>query len=211
MINAIWLGLVLSAIVLSIINGTTTAVVTSITASCQSAIQIGMTLAGVMTLWLGLMRLAEQSGLIQRLARLISPVMRRLFPNVPPKHPAMGAMMMNISANMLGIGNAATPFGLRAMEQLQKLNPYPAIATNAMCTFLTINTSSVQLIPVTAIAILAATGDPHPTVIIVPTLLATGFSTVVGVSVAKLLAKLSYFAPQPPQDNSSCPAPTLAP
>ena len=195
MVNVIWIGLVISSIILSIINGTTTAVVNSITQSCHTAIQIGITLSGIMTLWLGLMRVAEKSGLIRIIAKLINPVMRRLFPKVPSNHPAMGAMMMNISANMLGIGNAATPFGLRAMKQLQTLNSIPNTATNAMCTFLTINTSSVQLIPVTAIAILAATGDPHPTSIIFPTLIATGCSTVVGISAAKCLAKLRFFNP----------------
>ena len=194
MINIIWLTLVLSSIVISIVNGTTSAVVTSITQSCQTAIHIGMTLAGVMTLWLGLMRVAEKSGLIQLIAKAIKPIMKFLFPKIPADHPAIGAMTLNISANMLGIGNAATPFGLRAMTQLQKLNPFPKIASNAMCTFLTINTSSVQLIPVTAMAILAATGDPHPSQIIFPTLLATSCSTLVGILVAKLLAKLPYFA-----------------
>ena len=197
MINFIWLSLVLSSIVLSILNGSTTAVVNSITQSCQTAIQIGITLAGVMTLWLGLMRVAEKAGLIEQLAKLLHPLLRHLFPSIPKNHPAMGAMVMNIAANMLGIGNAATPFGLKAMKELQKLNPNNHVATNAMCTFLTINTSSVQLIPVTAIAILAATGDPTPTDIIFPTLIATSLSTLVGVSIAKLLEKSALFVKQP--------------
>ena len=112
-----------------------------------------------MALWLGVMRLAERAGLIQQLARGLRPVMRRLFPDVPPDHPAMGSMLMNMAANMLGLGNAATPLGLRAMRDLETLNPHPGTATNAMCTFLAINTSSVQLIPTTAIAILVAAGS----------------------------------------------------
>ena len=193
MINVIWIGLILISILLGVINGTTTQVVASVTTSCKTAIDITISLVGVMTLWLGLMRVAESAGLIKVLARFISPILTRLFPDVPKDHPAMGSMIMNIAANMLGIGNAATPFGLRAMENLQKLNPMPKVATNAMCTFLTINTSSVQLVPVTAIAILAATGDPNPTSIIFPTLLATSCSTIVGVTAARLLAKLPFF------------------
>ena len=105
------------------------------------------------------MRLAERAGLVQRMARGLRPVMRRLFPDVPADHPAMGSMLMNMAANMLGLGNAATPLGLRAMRDLETLNPRPGMATNAMCTFLAINTSSVQLIPATAIAILVAAGS----------------------------------------------------
>src|SRR5436190_1036549 len=107
-----------------------------------------------MALWLGVMRLAERAGLVQKIARALRPIMRRLFPDVPGEHPAMGAMLMNMAANMLGLGNAATPLGLRAMRDLESLNPHPGTATNAMCTFLAINTASVQLIPTTAIALL---------------------------------------------------------
>lgn len=193
MLNAIWMGLIVFSVVLSFFNGTTSAVVNSIVPSCKTAVNIALGLIGVMTLWLGIMRIAEKAGLVRLLARALSPIMRRLFKDVPEDHPAMGAMLLNISANMLGLGNAATPFGLRAMEQLQKLNNLSPTATNAMCTFLTINTSSVQLIPATAIAILAATGDPNPTAIIFPALLATTFSTLIGVVAVKLLEKLPLY------------------
>jgi spore maturation protein A len=115
--------------------------------------------------------------------------MRRLFPDVPPEHPAMGAMILNVSANVLGLGNAATPLGLKAMEELQKLNPRPAVATDAMVLFLTINTASVQLIPTTVIALRAAAGAPRPSDIVGATLLATIVATTVGVLAAKLLAR----------------------
>jgi len=189
MVNVIWIGMIVLSIILSIVNGTTTQVVQSVTTSCKTAVDIALGLVGVMALWLGLMRVAEKAGLITLFSRAIGPLLRRLFPEVPKDHPAMGAMIMNISANMLGIGNAATPFGLRAMEHLQALNTDTKSATNAMCTFLAINTSSVQLVPVTAIAILAATGDPNPTSIIFPALLATSCSTIAGITAVKLLEK----------------------
>src|SRR6266567_2851935 len=118
-----------------------------------------------MALWLGIMRLAERAGLVQRIAYGLRPLMVRLFPDVPPDHPAMGSMLMNMAANMLGLSNAATPLGIRAMKDLDSLNPRPGTATNAMCTFLAINTSSIQLIPVTAVGILAANRSNNPTVI----------------------------------------------
>jgi spore maturation protein A len=193
MLNFIWLGLILSSIILGAINGKLNAVVMSITQSCHLAVTVALALIGVMSLWLGIMRVAEKAGLIRLFARFLSPLLCRLFPEVPKDHPAMGAMVMNISANMLGIGNAATPFGLRAMEELQKLNPTAGRATNAMCTFLAINTSSVQLLPMSAIAILAANGDPNPMVIVLPALLATSCSTIAGVIAVKFLAKLRFF------------------
>ena len=124
---------------------------------------LALPLAGIMALWLGVMRLAEKSGLVNVFAGALRPIMRWLFPDVPAKHPAMGSMVMNMAANMLGLANAATPLGLRAMQHLETLNPRPGVATNAMCTFLAINTSSIQLIPATTVAILSAAGaNPRP-------------------------------------------------
>jgi hypothetical protein len=122
-------------------------VVDGAVAGARDAVDLAIALIGIMSLWLGLMRLAEKSGLVERVARLLRPVLVRLFPEVPAGHPAMGSMVMNLAANMLGLLNAATPLGLRAMRDLESLNPHPGTATNAMCTFLAINTSSVQLIP----------------------------------------------------------------
>src|SRR6266849_10232446 len=146
-----------------------------------------------MALWLGVMRLAERAGLVQKIARGLRPLTRRLFPDVPADHPAMGSMLMNMAANMLGLGNAATPLGLRAMRDLETLNPRPGVATNAMCTFLAINTSSVQLIPATAIAILAASGSTRPTAIVGTALLATLCAATVAVLSAKFFERLSFF------------------
>ena len=158
-----------------------------------TAVTIALGLIGIMALWLGVMRLAERAGLVQKIARGLRPIMRRLFPDVPPEHPAMGSMVMNMSANMLGLGNAATPLGLRAMRDLESLNPRPGVATNAMCTFLAINTSSVQLIPATAIAILAASGSTRPTAIVGTALLATLCAASVAIISVKLLEKLPTF------------------
>ena len=160
------------------------------------AVELAIGLIGIMALWLGLMKIAEQSGLISALARSLKPVMTRLFPDVPPDHPAMGAMVMNISANMLGLGNAATPLGLKAMDELNRLNNKMGTATDAMCTFLVINTSSVQLIPAAVIAIRAASGSANPTEIIGPVILATTVNTTVGIITVKLLARWSFFKRQ---------------
>jgi spore maturation protein A len=160
------------------------------------AVELAIGLVGIMALWLGLMKIAERSGLVSALARSLKPVMIRVFPDVPPEHPAMGAMIMNIAANMLGLGNAATPLGLKAMEELNRLNKKTGTATDAMCTFLVINTSSVQLIPATVIAIRAASGSTNPTEIIGPVILATTINTVVGLVTVKLLSRWSFFKRQ---------------
>src|SRR5437762_8444575 len=155
--------------------------------------KIALPLVGIMAIWLGIMRLAERAGLVQLIARALRPVMRRLFPDVPPEHPAMGSMVMNMAANMLGLGNAATPLGLRAMADLEKLNPRPGVATNAMCTFLAINTASIQLVPTTAIALLAVAGSKNPTAIVVTAFLATCCAACSGVVSAKVLERLPMF------------------
>ena len=149
-----------------------------------------------MTIWLGVMRLAEKSGLVLILARGLRPILHRLFPEVPSNHPAMGSIVMNIAANMLGLGNAATPLGLRAMTELQKLNPHPGTATNAMCTFLAINTASIQLDP-TAIGILAIAGAAHPTAIVGTAFLATLCSQATGITAVKIFEKMRIFRVQP--------------
>lgn len=160
------------------------------------AVELSIGLIGIMALWLGVMRIAEQSGLITKLAGILKPIMTRLFPDVPADHPAMGAMIMNISANVLGLSNAATPLGLKAMEELNKLNKKLGTATDAMCTFLLINTSNVQLIPATVIAIRAAAGSANPTEILGAAIVATTISTVVGVAIVKMLEKLKFYKDQ---------------
>jgi spore maturation protein SpmA len=198
MLNYLWLGLILCGVVLGVLTGKTEAVTAAtFDAAKASLMTIALPLGAVMALWLGIMRLAEKSGAVERLSSFLKPLLTRLFPDVPADHPAMGAMVMNIAANMLGLGNAATPLGLRAMQGLESLNPRPGTATNAMCTFLAINTSSVQLIPATAVGILAAAGSIHPTAIIGTALVATTCSFVTGIVSVKLLQRLPMFALSP--------------
>ena len=189
MLNYIWLGLVVLAVLMGGSSGHLQEVSNAAFEACKAAVMnIALPLAGVMALWLGLMKLAEKSGLVEILARALRPVLKWLFPDVPATHPAMGSMVMNIAANMLGLSNAATPLGLRAMQDLEKLNPRPGTATNAMCTFLAINTASVQLIPATTVAILAAAGAKNPTQIIGTAFFASCCSTLAGiVSVLSLI------------------------
>jgi len=196
-LNYIWLALVLLAVAIGGWNDRFNDVTQGALDGAKTAVTIALGLIGIMALWLGVMRLAERAGLVQRIARVLRPIMRRLFPDVPPEHPAMGSMVMNMSANMLGLGNAATPLGLRAMRDLESLNPRPGVATNAMCTFLAINTSSVQLIPATAIAILAASGSTRPTAIVGTALLATLCAASVAVISVKLFEKLPIFRISP--------------
>jgi spore maturation protein SpmA len=193
-LNYIWLALVIGAVLLGGATGQLKEVTTAAFEACKTAVMtIALPLAGVMALWLGVMRLAEKSGLMHALAKLLRPLMTRIFPDVPAEHPAMGSMIMNMAANMLGLANAATPLGLRAMQDLEKLNTRPGTATNAMCTFLALNTSSVQLIPASAVAILAAAGSVQPTAIVGTALVATICSTVAGLVSVKTLEKLPFY------------------
>jgi spore maturation protein SpmA len=194
MLNYLWLALIALAVFVGGATGRLHEVTEGAFQMADTAVmKIALPLAGIMALWLGLMRLAERSGLVQKLARALRPVMSRLFPDVPPEHPAMGSMVMNMAANVLGLANAATPLGLRAMRDLETLNRHPGTATNAMCTFLAINTSSIQLIPTTAIAILATQGAKDPTAIVGTALIATTCSTIVGVTAVKWLQNLPVF------------------
>ena len=230
MLNVIWLLLLVAGVVLGATSGHLKEITDEAFNGAKTAvISLALPLIGITSFWLGMMRLAEKAGLIASLARLLRPVMRRLFPDVPPEHPAMGSMLMNFAANMLGLNNAATPLGLRAMGDLEKLNRNPGTATNAMCTFLAINTSSIQLLPTTAIGILAAAGSHQPTAIVGTALLASICTTTVGITAVKLLEKLPWFglpsgsppttspnadtsssATTPQQPNSS-PSPAQAP
>lgn len=156
--------------------------------SAKSAVTLAIGLIGIMAFWLGMVRVLEAGGLMYSIARAVRPVMVRLFPEVPAEHPAMSAMILNMSANMLGLGNAATPLGIKAMVELNKLNPIQGTATNAMCLFLAINTSSVTLLPLGVIGVRAAAGSARPAEIFLPTLVATLISTIIGISAALFLA-----------------------
>jgi spore maturation protein SpmA len=195
-LNYIWLALVLLAVAIGGWNDRLKDVTGGALDGAKTAVTIALGLWGVMALWLGVMRLAERAGLVQRIAYGLRPLMLRLFPEVPADHPAMGSMLMNMAANMLGLGNAATPLGLRAMRDLESLNPRPGVASNAMCTFLAINTSSVQLIPATAIAILASAGSARPTVIVGTAFFATLCAATVAVLSAKFFERLPFFKPR---------------
>jgi spore maturation protein A len=155
-----------------------------------TAVTIALGLIGIMALWLGVMKVAEEAGLLKILTRALAPVTKRLFPDVPPDHPAIGAIIMNVAANMLGLSNAATPMGLKAMEELNKLNPKLGTATNAMVTFLAINTGGLILIPATAIAVRASAGSANPGIIIGTSIIGASAATLAGVVASKLLQRL---------------------
>ena len=196
MLNAIFIGLISVSVVFAAFAGTMQEVMDASIAAANNAVQIAIGLLGMMALWLGLMRVLRDAGFLTVFARAVSPLMRRLFPDVPTEHPAMAAMMMNISANMLGLTNAATPFGLKAMQELNKLNARPGIASNSMALFLAINTSGVAVLPLGAITVRASVGSMDPAGILVPTVLATACSTIVGATVALLLQRRARFAPE---------------
>jgi|EndMetStandDraft_9_1072997.scaffolds.fasta_scaffold18107_2 spore maturation protein A len=201
MLNYIWFGLMAIALVVAAINGTPEAVTKGAVESASTAVTIAIGLVGVMTLWLGMMRVAEAAGLVELLGRALRPLLRWLFPGVPPGHPAGGALVLALAANMLGLNNAATPLGIKAMEELQKLNPDKDSASNDMVTLMAVITAGVQLIPASMIGVLAAAGSTNPTAIIGPTLVATFIGSLAGLLAARLLQR---FYPQPPS-----PAPAL--
>ncbi len=155
--------------------------------AADTAVKIAFGLIGVMALWLGVMRVAEKAGMIDIISRAVRPITKRLFPTIPEDHPAIGAMIMNIAANMLGLSNAATPLGLKAMEELEKLNPNKGVASDDMITFLVINTSAITLVPATAIAIRASMGSANPQKIVIPSIIAATMATIVGLTTVKLI------------------------
>jgi spore maturation protein SpmA len=214
MLNYIWLALIVLAVLIGGYHGNLGAVGDAAVDRAKYAIiPLAATLLAVMTLWMGLMRLAEKAGLIHRLGLALRPLLRLLFPDVPSDHPALGAIVLNVSANILGLNNAATPLGLRAMSELDKLNPRPGVATNAMCMLLTINTASITLIPVTAIGFLVAAKGKDPFVIIGTSLAATAITQLCGICACKLLEKTSWSRRQieTASDTRDEPAPTAKP
>jgi len=196
MLNYIWFGMMFIAVIVGILTGNIDAVTQAAIDMAKIAVEIAIGLIGIMALWLGTMKIAEESGLIRIIARAIRPITIRLFPDVPEDHPAIGSIILNMAANLLGLGNAATPLGLKAMEELQDLNPEKETATNAMCTFLAINTSSVQLIlPATVVALMGAAANQ----IFITTILATGLSTIAAIIAVRFLEKLKRF--EMPNEN----------
>lgn len=193
MLNYVWLALIVIALIMGAINGKVPDVGTAAISGAKTGVDISIGLIGIMALWLGIMRVAQEAGLINILARAIKPITKRLFKEIPSDHPAIGAMLLNISANWLGLGNAATPFGIKAMEEMQKLNQSEDTATNSQVLFLAINTASITLIPATIIAVRVSAGSNDPFAIIGTTIFASATATVVGVTAALLLQKLPVF------------------
>lgn len=182
MLNLIWLVLLASGVLVAALSGNVEVVTEAALGAAKGAVQVCFDLIGVMALWLGIMRIAERGGLVALIARLMRPLMIRLFPSIPSNHPAMGAIILNLSANMLGLGNAATPFGMKAMQEMQTLNPDSDEASPAMCTFLALNTSCITLIPATMIGVRLSFGSANPTEIVGPCIFATSLSMLIAVS-----------------------------
>lgn len=191
MLNIIWVVLLVSGIIIGVFTGNIQAVTDAIMSYADTGVELALGLIGMMSLWLGIMKIAEKSGLILLIGKALRPVMKFLFPEVPEDHPAIGSMVMNISANILGLGNAATPLGIKAMKELQELNDDKETASNSMCMFLAINTSSVTLIASSVIAYRLSAGSKNPTEIIGPTIIATLASTIAAVIAAKTFEKLA--------------------
>jgi spore maturation protein SpmA/spore maturation protein SpmB len=193
MLNFVWLGLIVLAVLLGGVTGNMQVVGDQAIEGANTAVTLAAKLFAIMTLWLGLMRLADRAGLVHRLGLALKPIMVWLFPEVPPDHPAMGAIIMNMAANILGLNNAATPLGLRAMSELDSLNRRPGVATNAMCMLLAINTSSITLIPVSIIGILALSHGKNPTIIIGTSLAATACAHAAAIATAKILERSRFY------------------
>lgn len=192
--NPVFLFIVFAAFVVAALSGTMEATSKGAFDGAKSAVDLALGLVGYMALFLGLMKVAEDGGLLRILARAIRPVMVRLFPDVPPDHPAMGAMIMNISANMIGLTNAATPLGIKAMQELNRLNRRPGVATNAMVLFLAINTSGLSILPTGVMGVRASAGSVDPFGIMAPTLFSTLAATVVAITATKLYQRMSRFS-----------------
>ena len=201
-LNYIWIAFFISAFVIAlgklIFMGDTTVfpeIINSTFAQAKTAFEISLGLTGVLSLWMGIMKIGEKSGLIAALAKLLSPILCKIFPDVPKGHPAMGTMFMNFSANMLGIDNAATPIGLKAMEQLQELNPKKETASNPMIMFLVLNTSGLTLIPISVLLYRAEMGAANPTDVFIPILIATTVATLVGLLITCIYQRINLFSP----------------
>jgi spore maturation protein SpmA len=198
MLNAIFLIVVLFSILLAAATGRMNQLNLAVFDQAKAAVTLSINLVGVMAFFLGLMKVAEDAGLLRVIAKIVGPVMRRLFPGVPANHPAMSAMILNIAANMLGLANAATPFGIKAIEELETLNSRKGTATNAMVLFLAINTAGLAILPSGVAALRASLGSQDPWGIWMSTLFASGCATIVGVTAATVLSRLPFYARSEP-------------
>ena len=197
-LNYIWIAFFIVAFVIAVVKlvflgdyDVFPAMMDSTFASSKTAFEISLGLTGVLSLWLGIMKIGEKGGVVNVLARLLSPVFAKLFPDIPKGHPVTGSIFMNIAANMLGLDNAATPLGLKAMEQLQEINPKKDTASNPMIMFLVLNTSGLTLIPISILVYRAQMGAAQPTDVFIPILLATFFSTLAGIIITSLYQKIN--------------------
>ena len=189
--NYIWFLIILTSIACAAYTGKMDALVNSVLSGAQKSIEVALYLAGVMAFWLGIMKIAEKSGLVSLIAKALTPIAKKLFPGVPKDNPAIGNIAMNFTANAFGLSNAATPIGIKAIEELQELNKDKNSASNDMCTLLAMNTAGFQVIPATVIAVLAAFGAKNPTEIVIPTLIVTAISFVSALIIVKTLERLT--------------------
>lgn len=189
MINYIWAGMITLSFLFAMLTGSLDKVNTALVSGAQSAVEMSIGLLGLMCFWTGLLEIAKKSGMTELLSKALEPVMRKLFPELKKDSPAIGAMLLNMVANFLGLSNAATPLGLKAMEELDKENNHKKRASNAMCLFVVINTASITLIPTTVIALRTSNGSEDPFSVIVPVWICSIISVTVGIIVAKLLGK----------------------
>ena len=207
MLNGLFVSVALASVLLAAATGRMEDLTGSILTSARSAVDLAIGLVGVMAFFLGLMRVAENGGLMATIARLVRPVMRRLFPDVPADSPAISAMILNIAANMMGLGNAATPFGIKAIQELDKLNSRPGTATNAMALFLAINTAGLAVLPSGMIGVRASLGSQDAAGIFFPTWFASGSATIVGITAALLLSRVGrYRRTKPPAVDAAASA-----
>lgn len=189
--NYIWFLIILVSVVCAAFTGKIDAVVNSILTGAQKSIEIALYLAGIMAFWLGIMKIAEKSGLVSKIAETLTPVAKLLFPDIPKNNPAIGDIAMNFTANAFGLSNAATPMGIKAMKELQKLNEDKNSASNDMCTLLAMNTAGFQIVPTTVIAVLVAFGAKNPTQIVLPTLIVTSIAFISAIIIVKILQRIS--------------------
>ena len=189
--NYIWFFLIIISIILGAVNGKLDEVVEAVFTGAEMAVKIAIYLIGIMAFWLGIMKIAEKSGITEFVAKLLQPIAKKLFPEIAKNDEAISNIAFNFSANAIGLANAATPIGIKAMEEMQKDNIDKSTASNPMCTFLAMNTAGFQLVPTTVIAILAAQGAKNPTEIIIPTLIVTTITFISAIIIVKLLEKFS--------------------
>lgn len=188
--NYIWFLIILVSVACAAVTGNIAGLTAALLEGAQKSIEVALYLAGIMAFWLGMMKIAEKSGLVEIIAKALTPIAKYLFPDVPKDNPAIGDIAMNFTANAFGLSNAATPMGIRAMEELQKLNVDKESASNAMCTLLAMNTAGFQVVPATVIAVLAAFGAKTPTDIIIPALIVTSVAFVSALIIVKILEKI---------------------